>query len=68
MAIANEMVYRIVTLDYLAEALTTGCFPQCSFALGTGVTLRDVMIAYVKEQTRHGDEVVSTPTDAIIHK
>ena len=68
--IADEKVYRIVTLDYLAEGNDNmAAFRNALSRTDTGVTLRDVMIAYVKEQTRRGDEVVSTLDGRIIiHK
>jgi 2',3'-cyclic-nucleotide 2'-phosphodiesterase (5'-nucleotidase family) len=52
--------YHIVTLDYLADGndnMTS--FRNAITSVNTGITLRDVMIDYVKEQTRQGNEIQS---------
>ena len=65
--ISDEAVYHIVTLDYLAEGNDNmAAFRNALSRVDTGVTLRDVMIEYVKEQTRRGKEVVSALDGRII--
>jgi 2',3'-cyclic-nucleotide 2'-phosphodiesterase (5'-nucleotidase family) len=52
--------YNVVTLDYLAEGNDNmGAFRNAVANTHTGVTLREVMIDWVKEQTRQGKEVDS---------
>jgi 2',3'-cyclic-nucleotide 2'-phosphodiesterase (5'-nucleotidase family) len=58
--VQDEKVYYIVTLDYLAEGNDNmAAFRNAISSQDTGITLRDIMIDYVKEQTRRGKEVVS---------
>lgn len=58
--IDNDKIYHIVTLDYLAEGNDNmSAFRNAVTNVNTGVTLRDVMIDWVQEQTRRGDEVES---------
>lgn len=65
--VQDDKVYQVVTLDYLAEGNDNmAAFRNATSVLDTGVTLRDVMIDYVKEQTRLGKEVVSTLDQRII--
>jgi 2',3'-cyclic-nucleotide 2'-phosphodiesterase (5'-nucleotidase family) len=65
--ICDEKVYHIVTLDYLAEGNDNmGAFRNALSRVDTGVTLRDVMIEYVKEQTRQGKEIVSSLDGRIV--
>ena len=65
--ISDEAVYHIVTLDYLAEGNDNmAAFRNALSRVYTGVTLRDVMIEYVKEQTRRGKEIVSALDGRII--
>lgn len=53
-------VYHVVTVDYLAEGNDNmAAFRNAISSNYTGVTLRDVMIDWVKEQTRQGKEVDS---------
>ncbi|MBK5195103.1 MAG: 5'-nucleotidase C-terminal domain-containing protein [Proteiniphilum sp.] len=58
--INENAIYHVVTLDYLADGndnMTS--FRNAVSSVNTGVTLRDVMIDYVKEQTRQGNEIES---------
>lgn len=58
--IDKDATYHIVTLDYLADGndnMTS--FRNAITSVNTGITLRDVMIDYVKEQTRQGNEIQS---------
>lgn len=53
-------VYKIVTLDYLADGNDSmNAFKKAINTEFTGLTLRDLMIDYVREQTRRGNEIVS---------
>lgn len=52
--------YNVVTLDYLAEGNDNmGAFRNAVAHTNTGITLRDVMIDWVREQARQGREVDS---------
>lgn len=65
--ISDEAVYHIVTLDYLAEGNDNmAAFRNALSQYNTGTTLRDVMIEYVKEQTRRGEEIVSALDGRIV--
>ena len=66
----DETIYQVVTLDYLAEGNDNmAAFRDALSRTDTGITLRDMMIDHVKEQTRRGNEVVSTLDGRIIiHK
>lgn len=65
--VQDDKVYQVVTLDYLAEGNDNmAAFRNAVSVQDTGITLRDVMIDYVKEQTRRGKEVVSTLDQRII--
>jgi len=58
--INNEKIYKIVTLDYLAEGNDNmSAFRNAISVNNTGITLRDIMIEWVKEQTRMGKEIES---------
>lgn len=58
--IEDEKVYTIVTLDYLADGNDNmSAFKQALSNENTGITIRDWMIDYVKEQTRQGKEIES---------
>ena len=58
--IDKDKIYHIVTLDYLAEGNDNmSAFRDAVSSVNTGVTLRDVMIDWVKEQTRRGEEIDS---------
>lgn len=58
--IDEHAIYHIVTLDYLADGNDSmTAFRNAVSSTNTGITLRDVMIDYVKEQTRQGNEIKS---------
>ncbi len=58
--IDKDKVYTIVTLDYLAEGNDgMQALKKAVNATPTGTTLRDVMLDYVKEETRQGHEITS---------
>jgi 2',3'-cyclic-nucleotide 2'-phosphodiesterase (5'-nucleotidase family) len=58
--IDEHEIYHIVTLDYLADGNDNmTAFRNALSSINTGITLRDVMIDYVKEQTRQGNEIES---------
>ena len=60
-AIDEERIYRIVTLDYLAEGNDNmAAFRNAISVTHTGVILRDMMIDYVKEESRRGNPICST--------
>ncbi len=56
----DNRLYNVVTVDYLAEGNDhMGAFRNAIACIYTGITLRDVMIDWMKEQTRQGKEVDS---------
>ncbi len=58
--IDNDKTYKIVTLDYLAEGNDgMAAFRNGKNVENTGITLRDVMINYIKDQTRMGNSISS---------
>jgi 2',3'-cyclic-nucleotide 2'-phosphodiesterase (5'-nucleotidase family) len=58
--IDNNKIYQTVTLDYLAGGNDNmSAFLDAVSITDTGVTLRDIMIDWVREQTRQGKEVKS---------
>ena len=58
--IDNDKIYQIVTLDYLAEGNDNmNAFLNAVHINDTGITLRNVMIDWVREQTRQGNEIKS---------
>lgn len=58
--IDNDKTYHIVTLDYLAEGNNgMDAFRNALKKTDTGLTLRDAIIAHVKELTRQGREIES---------
>ena len=65
--IDNDKIYKIVTLDYLTEGNDNmNAFLNAISINNTGVTLRDIMIDWVKEQTRMGNEIESAIDGRII--
>lgn len=65
----ENRVYRVVTLDYLAEGNDNmAAFRDALSHTDTGITLRDVMIDWVKEQARQGKEIESALDGRIIVK
>lgn len=58
--IENDKIYQVVTLDYLAGGNDNmSAFLDAISISDTGITLRDVMIDWVREQTRQGNEIKS---------
>lgn len=58
--IDKNKVYNVVTLDYLAEGNDSmSAFKDAIEVYNTGVTLRDIMIDYVREQTAQGKDISS---------
>jgi len=58
--IDENKMYHIVTLDYLADGNNgMSAFKNAVKLTDTGITLRDIMIDYVREQTRQGKEITS---------
>lgn len=58
--IDENKIYNISTLDYLADGNNDmDALRDAVKKTDTGITLRDVMIDYVKEQTRRGNEITS---------
>ncbi len=58
--IDENKVYTVSTLDYLADGNNDmDALHNALKTTNTGITLRDVMIDYVKEQTRQGNEITS---------
>ena len=65
--IDNNKIYKIVTLDYLAEGNDNmRAFLNAISINNTGVTIRDIMIDWVKEQTRMGKDIESVVDGRII--
>lgn len=65
--IDDNKIYKIVTLDYLADGNDSmRAFRNALKTHFTGITLRDVMIDYVREQTRQGKEISSKLDGRII--
>ena len=60
----RRKIYNVVTLDYLAEGTTTWLPSRAISRTDTGVTLRDIMIDYVLEQTRRGNEITSSTVES----
>ncbi len=59
-SIDNDRVYIIVTLDYLADGNDSmDAFRNALSVNNTGFTLRDMMIDWVKEQTKQGNQIES---------
>jgi len=58
--IDDDKIYQIVTLDYLAGGNDNmNAFLNAVSVTDTGITLRDIMIDWVREQTRQGNEIKS---------
>jgi 2',3'-cyclic-nucleotide 2'-phosphodiesterase (5'-nucleotidase family) len=63
----EQRIYKVVTLDYLAEGNDgMTAFQQAKSLQNTGITLRDVMIDYVKQCTAAGKKVDSVLDNRII--
>lgn len=66
-AIDKDKVYNIVTLDYLADGNNgMTAFLEAEEINNTGITLRDIMIDYVKEKTSEGKKLSSQNDGRII--
>jgi 2',3'-cyclic-nucleotide 2'-phosphodiesterase (5'-nucleotidase family) len=66
-SIDDDKIYHIVTLDYLAEGNDNmSAFRDAVTSANTGITLRDMMIDWVQEQTRRGNEIESVLDGRII--
>ncbi len=58
--IDNNKIYNIVTLDYLADGNDNmGAFRDALSTDNKGITLRDLMIDWTREQTRRGNSIES---------
>ncbi|MDR0332158.1 MAG: 5'-nucleotidase C-terminal domain-containing protein [Dysgonamonadaceae bacterium] len=58
--IDNEHIYKVVTLDYLADGNDgMGALENATSKYDTGIILRDIIIDYIQEQTRQGNEINS---------
>ncbi len=58
--IDNDKVYNVVTLDYLADGNDNmNAFKNAVSMNNTGITVRDIMIDYVREQTAQGKIITS---------
>ncbi|MCD8261190.1 MAG: 5'-nucleotidase C-terminal domain-containing protein [Bacteroides sp.] len=56
----NNRIYTIITLDYLAEGNSRmSALTQSEETTFPGITLRDYMIKYIKNETRNGREIRS---------
>lgn len=65
--INNNKIYNIVTLDYLADGNDQmDAFRDAVAVHNTGITLRDMMIDWVKEQTRQGKQIESVVDGRIV--
>ena len=55
-----DKIYNVVTIDYLADGNDNmKAFQDAVSINNTGITLRDVMIDYVREQTAEGKQISS---------
>lgn len=58
--IDKDKIYTIITLDYLADGNDgLEAFKKSLEVVETGLTLRDAMMQYVKDQTTNGKEILS---------
>lgn len=58
--INNDKIYNVVTIDYLADGNDSmSAFRDAVSIRDTGITLRDIMIDYVREQTAQGKIITS---------
>ena len=64
--IDNNKIYNVVTIDYLADGNENmSAFKDARSIKDTGITLRDIMIDYVREQTAEG-KIISSQIDGRI--
>lgn len=67
--IENSRVYNVVTLDYLADGNDNmSAFRNALSMRDSGITLRDVMIDWIREKSRQGREIESALDGRIIVK
>lgn len=65
--IDKNKIYSVVTLDYLADGNDgMAAFKNALKTHDTGITLRDIMIEYVREQTAQGKDISSVEDGRII--
>lgn len=65
--IDNDKIYKIVTIDYLADGNDNmNAFINSISSTNSGVNLRDVMIDWVREQTRQGKDIKSNLDGRIV--
>ncbi|GHS90965.1 5'-nucleotidase [Bacteroidia bacterium] len=65
--VENDRIYRIATLDYLADGNSgMTALTKAKKTISTGITLRDVMIDYVRKCTAAGKNIDSNPDSRII--
>lgn len=58
--IDNDKIYNVVTIDYLADGNDSmSAFRDAVSIRDTGITLRDIMIDYIREQTAQGKVITS---------
>jgi 2',3'-cyclic-nucleotide 2'-phosphodiesterase (5'-nucleotidase family) len=58
--IDNESIYKVVTLDYLADGNDgMEALENATSKYDTGIILRDLIINYIQEQTKQGNEINS---------
>lgn len=58
--VEKDKIYTIITLDYLADGNDgLEALKNAIEISDTGITLRDVMMNYIREQTAQGKEIVS---------
>ena len=63
----KDKVYTIITLDYLADGNDgLDAFKNSIEVIEPGLTLRDAMMQYVKDQTANGKEISSVLDGRII--
>ncbi len=65
--VKDDQIYRIATLDYLADGNSgMSALTKATKTFDTGVTLRDVMIDYVRKCTAEGKKIDSKLDNRII--
>ncbi|MDR3062419.1 MAG: 5'-nucleotidase C-terminal domain-containing protein [Dysgonamonadaceae bacterium] len=65
--VENDRMYRVATLDYLADGNSgMTALKKAEKTISTGITLRDVMIDYVKKCTAAGKKIDSGTDGRII--
>ena len=65
-SIDKERIYNVVSIDYLADGNDNmNAFRNAVSMRDTGITLRDIMIDYVREQTKQG-KIISSQLDGRI--